>query len=505
MNESGIIEELILRTDLQITDFENRERLTSGMQAVIYLYTYKGVKVVLKEFEREEEFSLDKYTRSKILVHPNIVRIYNHFKQEPNGFNYIVMEYLDCASLESLKSNICQSREIREIFKQISDGIQYLHSMNIIHRDIKLDNIVQIKNSNKVKIIDLDTLCVNESRYRNFHGIIYITPNLANLPNLHYNHPGNALDYDKSVDIWCLGVLLYELITKKDFLRSIVFQGMPHRLDKEFKGKLKEALNRQIIQLSTLLDSEAPEIDATAKDLLIKMLQKPERRIKIEGVISHPYIRGVKNPASLGFSMNDFKKYKKNINQSLEYHLEHFVELVNVGATWPCSVRDCGTETSDYCRRCGKPCCKTHLRSVKAIKLTKHISKSTKTVKNHLLSNNSDPLDMATIADNQTIKVHNGRLAYSGQQYPYFMKGDRPKVCDESKYDVCPECAKFIDGINNDERHYVKLLGGKKKSTKKKKTYTKVIVGRKRVIHTGPKGGKYYIRIRNGNKVKVYI
>ena len=41
--------------------------------------------------------------------------------------------------------------------------------------------------------------------------------------------------------------------------------------------------------------------------------------------------------------------------------------------------------------------------------------------------------------------------------------------------------------------------GGKKKSVKK------LIDGKKRVIHIGPKGGKYYIRIRNGKKVKVYI
>ena len=46
---------------------------------------------------------------------------------------------------------------------------------------------------------------------------------------------------------------------------------------------------------------------------------------------------------------------------------------------------------------------------------------------------------------------------------------------------------------------YNKLLGGKKKSVKK------LIAGRKRVIHTGPRGGKYYIRIRNSKKVKIYI
>lgn len=80
----------------------------------------------------------------------------------------LVTEYVNGISIYSFCKNINAQRRIpevqcRKIFKQIAEGIEYLHSISVAHRDIKLDNILIEEKTNMVKIIDFgfSVLCSN--------------------------------------------------------------------------------------------------------------------------------------------------------------------------------------------------------------------------------------------------------------------------------------------------------------------------------------------------------
>lgn len=164
----------------------------------------------------------------------------------------------------------------------------------------------------------------------------------------------------------------------------------------------------------------------------------------------------------------DLNKYRTQINSELNEKI-HILNSHNI---------------NNFCRRCGKQ--SNFLHPVFAIKLTRYISKGDRRTKYHVFNN-----------DNK-IKIHEGRGLYSGKLYPYFTINNMndEDISPQSTYNVCDRCYNIIQNIPNNARRKELLLGGKS---------IKTINGKKRVIYTGSRGGKYYYRIINGKKVKKYI
>ena len=118
------------------------------------------------------------------------------------------MEYAGHSSLHSYLKNK-SGRKLKEdegkyIFKQVVEGISYLHSKNVIHRDIKLENL--LLDDNKIlKIIDFGfSVCVKkEQKINNFCGTpTYMAPEIVSKKEY----------FGAPVDVWALGVLLYVLL-----------------------------------------------------------------------------------------------------------------------------------------------------------------------------------------------------------------------------------------------------------------------------------------------------
>lgn len=83
--------------------------------------------------------------------HPNIVRIYNYYLYPENKLGYLQMEYIDGVSVD--KYIECSDLELNNIFLQVINAFRYLEEKNILHRDIRPENILIDKKGN-VKIID---------------------------------------------------------------------------------------------------------------------------------------------------------------------------------------------------------------------------------------------------------------------------------------------------------------------------------------------------------------
>ena len=198
----------------------------------------------------------------------NIVRLFNHF--EDNEYCYFVMEYIENGNLfeqPCWKNNKCfPSNEVAKIIKEIVCAVYYLHNMvpPIIHRDIKPENVLIDKNG-VAKLTDFgwsNYVDSNEIR-RTYCGTpVYLAPEMV-----------NEIGHDEHLDIWCIGVLLFELLTGT----------VP------FKGKDYESLNNNIVSLKIIWPKD---ISSTAKNLIGKILKRdPDDRISLVDMLKHPFFK----------------------------------------------------------------------------------------------------------------------------------------------------------------------------------------------------------------------
>jgi MAP/microtubule affinity-regulating kinase len=181
---------------------------------------------------------------------------------------YIVMEYVSGGSLQSLLRKQPLSRfddaSAKTIFGQICDGIGFCHSLRVVHRDIKLENVLMDRNG-QVKIIDFGfavAIPVGQ-KLKVFCGTpSYIAPEI--ISGQPYGFPG---------DVWALGILLYVLLAGR----------FP------YKAATQRELYRRIVRGNFLtLEHATPE----ARDLLKCLLEKDQSmRPTLDQVLTGPWLR----------------------------------------------------------------------------------------------------------------------------------------------------------------------------------------------------------------------
>ena len=269
-----------LEPEPKITDFKKKKEIGSGSFGRVYLATHvkTNVDYAIKVIDKRNKINIEgkPYFRREIEImskirHPNCVRLFGNFEDE--NYCYFIMEYIPGGNLFTLMSN---NRNIglniylvASIVRDLASAIYYLHNMDppIIHRDIKPENIL-LTNNSKIKLTDFGW-----SNYINFEGEqrstlcgtpIYLAPEMI-----------QNSGHDKHVDIWCLGVLLFELLT-----------GIP-----PFIGQNRILLMKNIINvnISWPMPPRLP-LDPDAKDLISKILKKnPNERISLENMIKHNF------------------------------------------------------------------------------------------------------------------------------------------------------------------------------------------------------------------------
>lgn len=167
---------------------------------------------VLREKLADDPLVLVRFTReasaASKLSHPNLVDIYD--VGESNGLHYIVMEYVKGSTLKQMISRrgALDVNEAMSIMKQLADGVAAAHDSQIIHRDIKPQNIM-IKADGTVKITDFGIALAS--------GSVALTHNNAVMGSAHYLAPESAKGAapDVRVDIYSLGIVFYELLTNE--------------------------------------------------------------------------------------------------------------------------------------------------------------------------------------------------------------------------------------------------------------------------------------------------
>ncbi len=253
------------------------KQLGSGSFGRVFLVSHNETKELfaLKTIEKRKimmtygklDIIYDEINIHSKLYHQNIIKLYSVYEDDET-IN-IILEYAKGGNLYQLikdeKNGFSESQAF-DYFIQVINAVYYLHSNNIIHRDIKPENIL-IGDDNKLKLCDFGWAkeLTLENRSTFCGTMEYMAPEIVGSEN-----------YDYSVDIWSLGILLYEML----------FGHSP------FNGKDTNNIILNIKSHELNYDDANKKISNSCKDLIQKLLNmNPQKRLKIKDILEHPFIK----------------------------------------------------------------------------------------------------------------------------------------------------------------------------------------------------------------------
>ena len=283
--------------------------LGSGSFGCVYeaKNTTFGNKVAMKVIKKDKENELDEQEiRNEInilkqLSHPNIVKIYEFYISE--NHYYIITEFCKEGELFSYIKNKYSERQLAVLFYQVFSGLWYLHENKILHRDIKLENImIDGKEKDKstgeelfwAKIIDFGTAKLFEKNKKEKDVVgssYYIAPEVL------------KQNYNEKCDTWSVGVILYMTLVGRA----------------PFDGKDDEEIIYKINSVDynknePRLVKHSPEV----RDLVSHLLDKNiEKRYSAKEALNHPWFTKYEGRALFrNFEEEEVKPY---INNLLKY------------------------------------------------------------------------------------------------------------------------------------------------------------------------------------------
>ncbi|XP_006868323.1 PREDICTED: aurora kinase C [Chrysochloris asiatica] len=260
------------RRNLRIDDFEIGRPLGKGKFGNVYLARLKenhflvALKVLFKsQIEKE---GLEHQLRREIeiqahLQHPNILRLYNYFHDTRRV--YLILEYAPRGELykELQKCHRLDEQRTATIMEELADALIYCHEKKVIHRDIKPENLL-LGLRGEVKIADFGwSVHTLSLRRKTMCGTLdYLSPEMI-----------EGRTYNETVDLWCIGVLCYELLV-----------GSP-----PFESPTHTETYRRILKVDVRFPTSLP---SGAQDLISKLLRyQPLERLPLAQVLEHPWVQ----------------------------------------------------------------------------------------------------------------------------------------------------------------------------------------------------------------------
>ena len=251
-----------------------------------------GRVVAVKSFNKKK-LNKKENTKNKIfyeidlmkkLSHPNITKILEYFESEK--YYLIIMEYINGGNLFSFvkKRRKLNEKLAKFLFIQIINGIKYLHSKNIVHRDIKLENIL-IDVNNNIKICDFGISKIltkkEEKCYDQCGTLMYMAPEIL-LSNKEKGYNPFL------IDIYSAGIALYIMLSGS----------LPFNITDDYSSLSENNTNNLDLQYKIINNKpkDIENISHEAKDLLNKLLNKnPLKRISCDEILNHPWLKNYDN------------------------------------------------------------------------------------------------------------------------------------------------------------------------------------------------------------------
>ena len=290
-----------LEPEPKLSDFEMIKPIGKGSFGNVIHVRHKQtmVEYAIKIINKQDKANLGgkPYFRREIeimykLHHPNCVKLYGHFEDE--NCCYFIMEYLPNGNLYHFmktRKKLIETSHVASIMKDLISAVYYLHNMipPIIHRDIKPENILLSENGT-IKLTDFgwsNYIEYSGEERMTFCGTpLYLAPEML-----------MRTGHDCNVDIWCVGVLLFELLSGRP---PFIAKDKPTLMENIIKGK---------INWSNI------NIDDDGKNLIEMILKKdPKMRPSLKEIINHRFFKKYwKNPEEFLIKGNDDMYLNDNI------------------------------------------------------------------------------------------------------------------------------------------------------------------------------------------------
>lgn len=254
-----------------LEDFEIGKPLGKGKYGSVYLAREKqskyivGLKVLYKEqlIKGQVEHQLRREIEIQShLRHPNILRLFGYFHDNQRVF--LILEFAAHGELfKHLREGVFDEPRAARYAASVAHALDYCHSKHVIHRDIKPENILVSLNGD-IKIADFGwSVHAPSDRRTTYCGTLdYLPPEMI-----------EQKTYDHTVDLWSLGVLVYEFL-----LGSAPFEAETQR-----------ETYRRIVTVDYSIPRNS--MSSIAADLIGRLLVKrPSERLPLRDVLRHPWI-----------------------------------------------------------------------------------------------------------------------------------------------------------------------------------------------------------------------
>ncbi|CAJ1334992.1 unnamed protein product [Effrenium voratum] len=286
-----------VRNEYSLSQFKVEGLLGSGAYGVVQkcVNTETGQVFAMKIIEKNKviEKSMEEQVKREVLTqlkvkHRNLVRLHYYF--EDSSQIYCLLEYADRGQLFAyLKTTGAQPEPMAaRFFLDTGSGVAYLHQLRVAHRDLKPENVLLFGEELTAKVGDFGWCAEVASEKRlTFCGTLdYVSPEML------FGEP-----HDQGVDLWALGVLLFELLTGKAPF------SMPSK---------KETMDK-ICAVDFTFDVRSPGAEELIRGLL---LRESSRRMPLQQVLRHKWCDGFEAPVEL--AVGDLPRPKARSRRSVE-------------------------------------------------------------------------------------------------------------------------------------------------------------------------------------------
>ena len=289
MNESFLVGNYVV----------NKKRIGKGAFSSVYLGRSPNNELVaIKKIEIDNIKKITSRIRAEIeickkLKHPNILETYDVIYDTSGGNIYIVTEYCSKGDLSQfLKNRALKEKYVQHFMKQVIDGIKYLLSNQIMHRDLKPHNIL-LNDKGELKIADfgfarhfendgmVETLCGTP---------LYMAPEIM-----------KKQKYTIKSDLWSIGIIMYQML----------FGRRPYDANNIF-----DLMNKIENKKLNLVDYN---VSCESKDLIIKLLKiNPDNRISWDDFFNHKWFLLDLNIDKQEVKKEDKQEVKQEIKQEVK-------------------------------------------------------------------------------------------------------------------------------------------------------------------------------------------
>lgn len=300
-HHSSVKEKFIFERSEKITEYYESEskNLGAGSYGSVSKATRKatGQQVAIKKITKKDVKNIPRFKLEirimKILDHPNIIKLYEHFEDHKNI--YLVMELCTGGELfdRIIAENKLSEKHAAIIMRQMLRAINYMHGSNVMHRDLKPENFLfrskDPVEKTDLKIIDFGLSCEFEpgQMVKTRAGTpYYVAPQVL------------QGEYDHMCDLWSCGVMLY-----------IILVGYPPF----YADKDEDVLKKVSAGAFSFRADDWRDISHDAKDLIKKLLKKNVKdRISAADALEH---RWIKDTAPAAPVANISKNLLSNLNR----------------------------------------------------------------------------------------------------------------------------------------------------------------------------------------------